>query len=95
MTDEFLELEDAKLTNSESTKTTIHVNKDSIRAVVKDLGYIIDKDGHVANEAGEKILSGNLPVKLSEIGAILPANSPHIFIRNNLGSISTYIAEKE
>lgn len=94
MAEEVLELKE--VTIAKDKKLTIYIDRGNIREVVKELGYIVDQDEEIAfKDTNEKVLSAGHTVKLDEIGAILPANSPHVFIRNNLGSLSTYVAEKE
>ncbi|HLC92699.1 MAG TPA: hypothetical protein VJH23_03255 [archaeon] len=76
---------------------TIYTNKKQIREIIKELGYAIDDDGFVVfKDTGKRVLSSDeQEFKVTEIGALMPANSPHVFIKNNLSSLSRYLADKE
>lgn len=78
-------------------KLTIYVNQKQKRNILKILGYAIDSDGYiVSREKNIRIIaSDNDEIKLKDVGIVKPANSPHILIKNNLGSLSEYVAEKE
>jgi len=77
-------------------KIKIYTNEDNLREIIKFLGYAIDEERCVVKkDTNERIIVDDKPIKIEEIGAILPHNSPHQFIRNNLGSLALYVASKE
>lgn len=78
-----------------SGRVKIYADKALIRETIKDLGYAISESGEIidknTNEPVESIDGGK--IKIKEIGMIKPRNSPHLFIRNNLGSLAKFLAE--
>lgn len=78
-------------------KITIYSNTRNFRDIVQSLGYAIDEEGYVVDrETNERIKTiDDTPIKLKEIGVILPHNSPHKFIKDNLGSLALYLASQE
>lgn len=77
-------------------KIKIYTNRYNLREILKFLGYAIDEEGYVVEkDNSERIIVDDKPIKIKEIGAVLPHTSPHKFIRNNLGSLALYVASKE
>jgi hypothetical protein len=77
-------------------KIRIYTSSDNLRDILKLLGYAIDKERYVVKrDTEERIIVDGKPIKIKEIGAILPHASPHKFIKNNLGSLALYVASKE
>ena len=81
----------------EDEPVTIYANKKQIREIVKKIGYAIDDEEYIVfKDSNERVLaSDEQELKLKDIGLILPANSPHVFVKNNLGSLTKFLAEKE
>ncbi len=73
---------------------TIYAKRAQIREIVKILGYTIDSEGYVLSPEGIRVQSSGSDIKVREIGIIKPANSPHVFIKNNLNSLSEYLASR-
>ncbi len=82
----------------DSEKITIFVNEGQIKESILNLGYDIDDEGFLVfkDDKKKRVLStDNTQLKLNDIGLIMPADSPHRFVRNNLGSLSLFLAERE
>ena len=78
-------------------KIIIYTKGNNLREVVKSLGYAIDEEGYIiTKDTNERVKAiDKSEIKLQEVGVILPHNSPHQFIKNNLGSLAFYLASKE
>lgn len=82
----------------DNEKITIFVNEKQIKESILNIGYDIDDEGYLVFKSDKKkrvLSTDNFQLKLNDIGLIMPANSPHRFVRNNLGSLSLFLAERE
>lgn len=87
------EVEDVQLFE----KPKIYANKTLIRETIKELGYAISEAGDIIDKITEepvKSIDGE-KINIKEVGIIKPMNSPHVFIRNNLGSLAKFLAQKK
>ena len=98
MTD--FKIEEVNSSYFDSTKTlSIRADKNNLRKIIENLGYAVDSEGYlVVKETNVRLTSyddKNPYIKIDEVGAIMPHNSPHVFIKNNTGSLALYLATTE
>lgn len=94
------EIEEVNNTYFDANKPlSIRVDKKNLRKIIENLGYAVDSEGYlVVKETNVRLTSyddRNPYIKIDEVGAIMPHNPPHVFIKNNIGSLALYLATTE
>lgn len=94
------EIEEVDNTYFDAKKAlSIRADKKNLRKIIENLGYAVDSEGYlVVKETNVRLTSyddRNPYIKIDEVGAIMPHNSPHVFIKNNTGSLALYLATTE